>query len=47
MGVEPETARGAVRFSLGAGNTEQQVDDFLKALEAAVKRLKGLAAMAA
>ena len=47
MGVEPEIARGAVRFSLGAGNTEQQVDDFLKALEAVVKRLRGMAAMAA
>jgi len=47
MGVDPEVARGAVRFSLGAGNTEQQVDDFLKALEAVVKRLKGMTAMAA
>jgi len=45
--IGAEVARGAVRFSLGAGNTEQQVDDFLKALEAVVKRLKGLTAMAA
>ncbi len=47
MGVEPELARGALRFSLGAANTLQQVDDFLKVLQAVVTRLKGLTAMAA
>ena len=46
MGVEPELARGAVRFSLGAGNTLQQIDDFLQALKAAVSRLRSLTAMA-
>jgi cysteine desulfurase len=46
MGVEPEAALGAVRFSLGAGNTPEQVDDFLKALQAVVSRLKRLTAMA-
>ena len=46
MGVEPELARGAVRFSLGAGNTPQQVDDFLRALKAVVSRLRSLTAMA-
>jgi cysteine desulfurase len=46
MGVDPELARGAVRFSLGAGNTPQQVDDFLRALKAVVSRLKSLTAMA-
>lgn len=45
MGVEPELALGAVRFSLGAGNTAQQVDDFLTALRAVVRRLKSLTAM--
>ena len=45
MGVDPEIARGAVRFSLGAGNTPQQVDDFLRALKAVVSRLRSLTAM--
>jgi len=47
MGVDPERARGAVRFSLGAGNTPQQVDDFLRALQSAVTRLRSLTAMVA
>jgi cysteine desulfurase len=46
MGVDPEVAHGAVRFSLGAGNTQQQVDDFLRALKAVVSRLRSLTAMA-
>jgi cysteine desulfurase len=46
MGVDPELASGAVRFSLGAGNTPQQVDDFLRALKAVVSRLRSLTAMA-
>jgi cysteine desulfurase len=46
MGIAPEIARGAVRFSLGAANTEQQVDDFLKAVKQVVARLKNLTAMA-
>jgi cysteine desulfurase len=47
MGVTPEFARGAVRVSLGAGNTEAEVDEFIKALQATVGRLHGLAAVAA
>jgi cysteine sulfinate desulfinase/cysteine desulfurase-like protein len=35
-----------VRFSLGAGNTLQQVEDFLRALKAVVSRLRSLTAMA-
>jgi cysteine desulfurase len=46
MGVDPELARGAVRFSLGAGNTMEQVDGFLRTLEAVLKRLRNLTAMA-
>jgi cysteine desulfurase len=46
MGVDPELARGAVRFSLGAGNTPQQVDGFLRAIKAVVSRLRSLTAMA-
>jgi len=45
MGVDPELARGAVRFSLGAGNTMAQVDRFLRALKAVVSRLRSLTAM--
>ncbi len=47
MGVDLEHARGAVRFSLGAGNTPQQVDDFLRALQSVVTRLRSLTAMVA
>jgi cysteine desulfurase len=47
MGVDPEFARGAVRFSLGAGNTAAQIDEFLRALAAVVARLRGLTAMVA
>ena len=46
MGVDPELARGAVRFSLGAENTMEQVEGFLRALKAVVSRLKSLTAMA-
>jgi cysteine desulfurase len=46
MGVDPELARGAVRFSLGAGNTQQQVDEFLRALKTVLARLRSLTAMA-
>jgi cysteine desulfurase len=45
MGVDPELARGAVRFSLGAGNTMEQVDGFLRTLETVLKRLRSLTAM--
>jgi len=46
MGVDPEIALGAVRFSLGAGNTMPQIDEFLKALKSVVTRLRSLTAMA-
>ena len=46
MGVEPELARGAVRVSLGAGNTEQQVADFLSALGDTQFQLRRLVALA-
>jgi cysteine desulfurase len=45
MGVEPELARGAVRLSLGAENTVEDVEGFLQAVQALVKRLRGLTAM--
>ncbi len=46
MGVEAGVARAAVRVSLGAGNSEQDVDGFLKALGDNLANLRTLAAMA-
>jgi cysteine desulfurase len=46
MGVAPEIARGAVRVSLGAGNTETEIDQFINALQLTVGRLQGLTAVA-
>lgn len=46
MGVDPEFARGAVRVSLGASNTAEQVDAFLQAMENEILRLKRMAAIA-
>lgn len=46
MGIAPEVARGAVRFSLGKDNTAAQVADFLRALAGVLARLKRLTAIA-
>lgn len=46
MGVAPEVARGAVRVSLGAGNSETDVDGFINALRLTVGRLQGMTALA-
>lgn len=46
MGVAPEIARGAVRVSLGASNTEVDIEQFINALQATVGRLQGLTAVA-
>lgn len=46
MGVAPEVARGAVRVSLGAGNTERQIDEFIFALQKTLQHLQGLTAIA-
>jgi len=46
MGVVPEIARGAIRVSLGASNTEAEIEQFINALQATVGRLQGLTAMA-
>jgi cysteine desulfurase len=46
MGVEPELARGAVRFSLGADNSAEQVDGFLRALSGVLQRLRTMQAVA-
>lgn len=47
MGVEAGMAKGALRVSLGRANTEEDVARFLQALDDTVRKLKGLAAVAA
>ena len=47
MGVAPDMAKGALRVSLGRANTDEDVARFLKALNETVRKLKGLAAVAA
>ena len=47
MGVDPGLARGAVRVSLGGGNSGEQVAGFLKTLQATVAGLQRLTAMTA
>lgn len=47
MGVEAGMAKGALRLSLGRANTEEDVARFLKALGETMRKLKGLAAVAA
>jgi cysteine desulfurase len=46
MGVAPEIARGAVRVSLGAGNSESDIDEFINTLRLTVGRLQGMTALA-
>lgn len=43
MGVAAERARGALRASLGAGNTAEDIDTFIRALAAQLPRLRGFA----
>lgn len=47
MGVDPDLARGAVRVSLGAQNSSEEIHQFLAALQQEVQRLKGFNAIAA
>jgi cysteine desulfurase len=46
MGVPAEIARGAVRVSLGTGNSAEQIDGFLVSLRDTVARLQRLTAVA-
>ena len=46
MNVPSELARGAVRISLGAANTAEQVEDFLLTLQTTVLKLQRLTAIA-
>jgi len=42
MGVTPELAQGSVRFSLGRGNTEAEIDAVVEAVEEIISRLRKL-----
>lgn len=42
MGMKPEIAQGAVRFSLGWGNTEEDVDYVLEVIPKIVQRLRDI-----
>lgn len=42
MGVQPATAQGSIRFSLGRENTEEDVDRVLDALPPVVERLRAM-----
>ena len=42
MGVDPATAQGSVRFSLGSGNTEADIDVVIKELPPIVKKLRDM-----
>ena len=46
MGVGPDLARGAVRISLGAANTQEQIEGLLVALQSTVAKLRRLTAVA-
>lgn len=45
MGVSEQLSRGAVRVSLGAETSEENIDQFLEALETTVASLKNLTAL--
>ncbi|MBN8732211.1 MAG: cysteine desulfurase [Acidobacteria bacterium] len=42
MGLSPEQARSSIRFSLGLGNTAEQVDQLIEAVAESVARLRKL-----
>jgi cysteine desulfurase len=46
MGLSPEDARSSVRFSLGPGNTAEEVDGLIDAVEASVAHLRRISPMA-
>ncbi|GAB4371787.1 MAG: cysteine desulfurase NifS [Deltaproteobacteria bacterium] len=46
MGADPTDAQGALRFSLGYGNSEEDVDYAIDAIEAVVTKLRALSPIA-
>jgi cysteine desulfurase len=40
MGRDPETAKATIRFSFGKGNTEEDVEAAMKALEVVLERMR-------
>jgi Cysteine sulfinate desulfinase/cysteine desulfurase and related enzymes len=46
MGVTPELAQGAVRLSLGTGNTATEIQGFLQALRVELSRMQKMTAIA-
>ncbi|HEY3326863.1 MAG TPA: cysteine desulfurase family protein [Novimethylophilus sp.] len=46
MGISPELAQGAVRVSLGSGNTAQEIQGFLQALRGELSRMQTMSALA-
>lgn len=46
MGVEPELAKGAIRVSLGRGNSMQQIEEFVRVLQVELERLRTLSSVA-
>ena len=42
MGADPVEAQGALRFSLGMGNTDEDVDYAVDAIEAVVEKLRSM-----
>jgi cysteine desulfurase len=46
IGLEPEEARGSVRFSLGKYNTDEDICNLLKTLPSTVKRLREISPLA-
>ncbi|MDZ4097819.1 MAG: cysteine desulfurase family protein [Methylophilaceae bacterium] len=46
MGIERDLAKGAIRVSLGASNTSEQIDAFLNVLGSEITRLRQLTAIA-
>jgi cysteine desulfurase len=47
MGYPPQLARGAVRFSLWSGNTEEEIERVCEALPRVVSRIRSAGARAA
>ncbi len=45
MGVESELAKGAVRVSLGRANSREQTQEFIRALQVELKRLRAMLAV--